>query len=195
MFNGAAVLSLLLCVATVALWVRSYSTWDLLYDQRFTHATEGQTMDSLYFGSDWGSITVSRAGIFYPAAGMAVNPYLLYRGAVARGLQSVPSPGRYHYEQVGAGSPELFRVAGFQLTTGAWPAAKDPYRRHRLTLVVPLWFVTVVTAAAPLGLVLRRFRQREPSHPRCLACGYNLTGNVSGVCPECGRAITHRFEI
>ena len=22
--------------------------------------------------------------------------------------------------------------------------------------------------------------------PRCVSCGYNLTGNVSGVCPECG---------
>lgn len=24
--------------------------------------------------------------------------------------------------------------------------------------------------------------------PICTACGYNLTGNVSGVCPECGKA-------
>ena len=23
----------------------------------------------------------------------------------------------------------------------------------------------------------------------CLTCGYNLTGNVSGVCPECGTPI------
>ena len=23
----------------------------------------------------------------------------------------------------------------------------------------------------------------------CKKCGYNLTGNVSGICPECGRAI------
>ena len=23
----------------------------------------------------------------------------------------------------------------------------------------------------------------------CLTCGYNLTGNTSGVCPECGTAI------
>ena len=25
-------------------------------------------------------------------------------------------------------------------------------------------------------------------HGLCSACGYNLTANVSGVCPECGRA-------
>lgn len=24
---------------------------------------------------------------------------------------------------------------------------------------------------------------------RCIECGYNLTGNVSGRCPECGRVI------
>ena len=23
----------------------------------------------------------------------------------------------------------------------------------------------------------------------CMKCGYNLTGNISGVCPECGRQI------
>jgi hypothetical protein len=25
----------------------------------------------------------------------------------------------------------------------------------------------------------------------CLSCGYDLTGNTSGVCPECGTAIPH----
>jgi hypothetical protein len=23
----------------------------------------------------------------------------------------------------------------------------------------------------------------------CIKCGYNLTGNVSGICPECGEKI------
>jgi quinol-cytochrome oxidoreductase complex cytochrome b subunit len=26
--------------------------------------------------------------------------------------------------------------------------------------------------------------------PQCSSCGYNLTGNDSGVCPECGRDLT-----
>jgi hypothetical protein len=31
---------------------------------------------------------------------------------------------------------------------------------------------------------------RKPRRPRghCRSCGYDLTGNVSGVCPECGSA-------
>ncbi len=32
-------------------------------------------------------------------------------------------------------------------------------------------------------LLRRRFHEG-----RCIRCGYNLSGNVSGVCPECGRA-------
>jgi len=47
----------------------------------------------------------------------------------------------------------------------------------------------------PLGIVLmmwlaweidRKFRVRPP-HPQCRTCGYDLTGNTSGVCPECGQ--------
>jgi hypothetical protein len=33
------------------------------------------------------------------------------------------------------------------------------------------------------GPLRRRRRQRKGL---CVRCGYNLTGNVSGVCPECG---------
>ena len=29
------------------------------------------------------------------------------------------------------------------------------------------------------------------SLPVCVHCGYDLTGNVSGVCPECGRVLSH----
>ena len=34
---------------------------------------------------------------------------------------------------------------------------------------------------------LRRWRRRKRGE--CVRCGYNLTGNVSGVCPECGTEI------
>jgi hypothetical protein len=38
--------------------------------------------------------------------------------------------------------------------------------------------------------VARRFVQRQLTlMGRCAACGYNLTGNASGVCPECGTAV------
>lgn len=41
------------------------------------------------------------------------------------------------------------------------------------------------------GPVRRRWRRR---HGRCEECGYDLTGNVSGACSECGRAICRDRE-
>jgi hypothetical protein len=49
-----------------------------------------------------------------------------------------------------------------------------------------LAFITYPTIAFICG-PLRRWRRRRKG--LCLKCAYNLTGNVSGVCPECGKAI------
>ena len=47
----------------------------------------------------------------------------------------------------------------------------------------------VVTLALYLWLYRRRIRLgQHAAHGLCVHCGYNLTGNVSGVCPECGTA-------
>jgi len=53
-----------------------------------------------------------------------------------------------------------------------------------LAVSVPLWWV-----AAPLLLLTAILwwldrRRVPPGH--CRKCGYDLTGNVTGVCPECG---------
>jgi hypothetical protein len=49
--------------------------------------------------------------------------------------------------------------------------------------LAPLLPLLVIATA-----VLWRLDRRFPLG-RCQKCGYNLTGNVSGVCPECGRAV------
>ena len=54
----------------------------------------------------------------------------------------------------------------------------------------PHWLPMILLGTAPLVAMWRGFRrfQRKETY-RCLHCGYDLTGNVSGVCPECGSAI------
>jgi hypothetical protein len=48
---------------------------------------------------------------------------------------------------------------------------------------IPLW-IPFVIIAVPTGLAWRAARRRiRPGC--CRECGYDLTGNVSGVCPEC----------
>jgi hypothetical protein len=60
-------------------------------------------------------------------------------------------------------------------------------------LDVPLWIPFLLVAIPTAYLCWRDRRRIPPGH--CRKCGYNLTGNVSGVCPECGVKIADRaFE-
>jgi hypothetical protein len=56
-------------------------------------------------------------------------------------------------------------------------------------LLIPFWAVALPALGASIWswLAYRRRRDRDrPGH--CNACGYDLKGNLSGVCPECGAA-------
>ena len=55
---------------------------------------------------------------------------------------------------------------------------------------IPLWIPFILFSAYPtIAFIrgpLRRWRRRKRG--LCIRCGYNLEGNVSGTCPECGMA-------
>jgi len=54
-------------------------------------------------------------------------------------------------------------------------------------LSVPLWMPFAAIVAPTVWLWLRARRVRPG---RCPRCAYDLTGNMSGTCPECGTAVT-----
>lgn len=54
-------------------------------------------------------------------------------------------------------------------------------------LRMPMWLLFAFCTLATLVLFLRCRSTISPGH--CRKCGYNLTGNVSGVCSECGTRI------
>ena len=61
---------------------------------------------------------------------------------------------------------------------------------------VPLWPFILCSFAWGLYPFIPQYK-RWQSHEnerqgRCNKCGYDLTGNTSGVCPECGMAMTER---
>ena len=60
--------------------------------------------------------------------------------------------------------------------------------RRGTNIDVASWFLFALFCVYPTVAFVhgpyRRYRRRKKG--LCLKCGYNLTGNVSGVCPECG---------
>ena len=55
----------------------------------------------------------------------------------------------------------------------------------------PFWQPVLLLLAYPVAaFAWRVFRGRRRNRMGlCERCGYNLTGNISGVCPECGQKI------
>ena len=68
---------------------------------------------------------------------------------------------------------------------------KPPSRRRFHLLSLPLWAPLVLLPLYPSWTVVRDARRRHRRRKKglCLQCGYDLTGNVSGVCPECGERV------
>jgi hypothetical protein len=83
--------------------------------------------------------------------------------------------------------PPLIERVPFHLSLG-WPGVwKEP---HGVTIVLPLWLLFAVVACPTA--VAWHFSARRLQADECAKCGYSLTGNVSGVCPECGAEIGDR---
>ena len=72
-----------------------------------------------------------------------------------------------------------------------------PEERHSpglIRVVVPFWMLAGALVIPPGYLVCSRMRRSRRlrfriEHGLCLRCDYDLTGNVSGVCPECGAEV------
>jgi hypothetical protein len=66
-----------------------------------------------------------------------------------------------------------------------------------ILLVIPPFVVVVVTLTVtglvqkPVLWTLWRASSRRRTEPLCPVCDYNLTGNVSGICPECGTPVAN----
>jgi len=50
-------------------------------------------------------------------------------------------------------------------------------------------FITVAASLYPIYFAVRVFRRRWTRGGACVDCHYDLTGNLSGRCPECGATV------
>lgn len=97
----------------------------------------------------------------------------------------------YWLDLEGEGLWKNFELHGFRVTVDDGEGGPKSHIRI-LDVDVPRWFLFGVSglflSCPTLAFIrgpLRRYRRRRKG--LCLKCGYNLTGNTSGRCPECGR--------
>lgn len=71
------------------------------------------------------------------------------------------------------------------------PAARIPFTYGETRLTIPLWGPFILAAAYPTIFLVKNVYRRRHRRKKglCLKCGYDLTGNVSGICSECGEKI------
>ena len=80
-----------------------------------------------------------------------------------------------------------------------WRGFRYSASRGGWTLTMSTWMPTLLTSPLLIPFVIlmhgsHRHRRRARAG-RCVTCGYNLTGNVSGICPECGEAIPTEMKV
>ena len=109
-------------------------------------------------------------------------------------------PGRWRYQHAPSGVWIRHHV------TRAWTIGGLSRYRYGLLEVakvqlygpvrVPLWGAVALLAAYPIYAMVREDRTRRERKRRgfCVHCDYDLTGNESGVCPECGEKIARHGQ-
>jgi hypothetical protein len=88
-------------------------------------------------------------------------------------------------------SEHVYSLFGFERRTVYRPAS-GALRMSlvRTGITLPLWMPATLFGIGPVIVYGRRKwkRHRRRNRGLCLQCGYDLHGNMTGTCPECGRS-------
>jgi hypothetical protein len=169
LFNLAAAVSLVLILASAALWVRSYWVAYLLGVGR------RDSLDLVWL--DRGVIIAMRS--FVPPYREELGTHLSYWNVQSSWTPPGPEPGTVCD----------WHVLGFQWVISHGGTRGGLITPPRWTVGVPLWFTTLVFAFVPSRWALHRMRIRRAERVgRCRTCGYDLRATPER-CPECGTAV------
>lgn len=203
-FNAVSLLSLMLCAATVGLWVLSYGLDEVGFvrQRRLGRAVADLNREQLILSETQMPPSFRRADVTrywfdtdyeihlcWGRVGWAtVTDYCVPR------TWDVKPPihwVRSTWPRVG-----FHATASPPITWGTNPGISyqntvDRSRTQTFGGSYPIWPVAIGAAVLPFLWVRARTRGRPPH--QCPACSYDLTGNTSGVCPECGTAVPGRI--
>jgi hypothetical protein len=200
LLNLLTALSMLLCVAVVALWVRSYSGGDQLQRLRPTQKLRiisrsgrigferwvGPFDDDATFGATTGSSEEPGADRAGPPDDTVTTRFgWSYNGWPAN---DPPVFGNAWWNRVGFGA---FR-GETAITTASMSGPL--WTGWLVSVTAPWWAVATATALLPsirvARLIRRGRRQKRLRLGRCHSCGYDLRA-TPGRCPECGTPASH----
>jgi hypothetical protein len=178
-FTLIAGLSLLLCLATVVLWVRSY----FVATEAIRRVPHADVLKSATIRPhpvricwDWMRIISPNLDGLTDREGWEIKD----------GTARPDRPGWGFSVESDRGDDNGVRITAFGFF---YSKVTIPDRRAGLgRICVPDWFITLVLLVLPFRWSVVRLLKSQAS--RC-KCGYDLTGNTSGVCPECGSPITN----
>jgi hypothetical protein len=167
LFNLLTALSLLLCVAAVALWVRSYWVADQVRRGRMQSPT---TIVWWQVYSDGGAFGAGRTMLTF-GGGMSSDMIADWsRGVRIQWNQSDPSA----------------RLSSNLIAEWFEGSFTDTRRVDDVYLQIPYWMAIAATVAIPGARFARAARrQRRQKANYCPSCGYDLRASP-GRCPECG---------
>jgi hypothetical protein len=180
LLTAATVASLVLCVATVVLWVRSSRrpSWVALSRVK----VEPAQVNEVFLSLGW-----SNGRINVRAYAWRWTGDFLQRGKNAAASNG---PG---WTLSGERGENWWDEPDRTTSWGPfrWSFIDRDYTgnsgRDRM-LSAPCWLLSLFTASGPVGLLIRWIGRRRRLQPgRCPACGYDLRATPDR-CPECGRA-------
>jgi hypothetical protein len=197
-YTVAAALSLLLCAVAVVFWVRSYSRSEDINRNSITR----DGVHRLVTVRSWhGSIYVwHNHGTQSPALSPVVTTWFVHSVRTQRATFTTTLGVSAN---VVLADPSVTYSAEWKYALGGVNLEGHRYRRvtasntgrttaaYRFSgAIVPYWLLVVLLLSCPaLWAVARVRRAFRHIAGHCRKCRYNLTGNTSGVCPECGTAI------
>jgi hypothetical protein len=184
LINFLAALSLLLCVAAIGLWARSYFRSDAVW---YSRVAEGETFivfKGWQLETARGDVSVRRQFSRVRHGGARLGNVWPNGWA-----WQANAPADRVFMALGALTPfeRGTRTVGFEYYSAKYDGADGSSSGHQ-RIVVPAWALVLLTAPLPTVRLWRRLRRRRFAPGHCRGCGYDLRGNESGVCPECGQA-------
>ena len=171
-----AVASLLVCTTVTVIWVRSYFAVDeWILDKREATQYHAHIQQYIIF-TDCGQFSFTCATLD------STNP-----GCIRETKEGEPR-SFYHFVYYRSSPPTLWDQIGF--SWGRGHDSDDRWQSADSRAGIPAWLLVILSGAMPFfwakKYIAMRHKARLMNEGRCQRRGYNLIGNSSGICPECG---------